>query len=464
MNEKLAAIYHQYNPWWEGKDIPSKYRFPFKRELFNKINKLAQKGDSTILIGPRRVGKTVLLYQFVQSLLEGGFEPRRIFFLAGDDPSLVIREHPVSDAISFLEEFVFKKSLRELGGRFYLIFDEIQGIKRWAEYFKKFLDLGYPVCFLASGSSSIKMVKTTRESLVGRATEILTLPFSFREFLRLKYGLDPPAAEPFDLLNPDDYAARLDSVYREGLDRIETIGKAMNAYFIFGGFPETYTMPENEAADYLKNQVVERVLFRDIPEVIELKNPYLLQQLFNFVSSETANIASFANLCSRFAARYETVSAYLLYLESAFLINILKKYSRGGMAPARSWPKVHIQDPAVANAMMNLGDQLFARPDIQGRITEGIVVSALKNTGASLFYWRERDKEVDIVLSRGDRILPIEVKYTSRPAGGREISGIKSLKTKYKFSRALVITRDKYDLQGEIIYIPLWLFLLLNLQ
>ncbi|MHA1675921.1 MAG: ATP-binding protein [Candidatus Njordarchaeales archaeon] len=461
MEERLVRLYHQYNPWWEKKEIPAKFRFPYKRPIFTKIVDVTQQGQNVVLVGPRRVGKTVLLHQFIESLLIQGFDPNRIFYLAGDDPSLIAEEHPVVDAIEFLEKIIFQKSLREMGGRFYIIFDEVQGIKQWAEYFKKYIDIGYPICFLASGSSSIKMVRTTRESLVGRALEIIIYPFSFREFLELKYNFEFQQPKAINIVKKEEFSTHANFLYREGLKRIEIIKRAIGDYFIYGGFPETYQMSPSEVMSYLKMQVIERVLYRDIPEVVEVRNPYLLQQILSFVSSESGNIFNFTNLSSKFSARYETISTYLFYLESAFLVNILKKYSRGGLGKAKSWPKIHVQDPAIANSMLNLGRDILSRAEILGRIAEGITVSSLSRSGFSVFYWRHRDKEVDIILEKSGKILPIEIKYTSR-VNHRDLSGISSFQTKYKAQWALIITEDEFKIEKNIFYLPLWLFLLMN--
>ena len=185
IEEKTVRLYQQYNPWWATAKIPGKFSFSYKRSLFEELKKTIRRQKSVTLVGPRRAGKTVLLYQFIEFLLDRGIEPQKIFYLACDDPSLTVAEHPVADAINFLEEIIYQKSLLRKKGRFYLIFDEIQGVPKWAEYFKKYLDLGYPIRFFASGSSSIKMIRTSKESLVGRGVEIQVLPFSFKEFLQL---------------------------------------------------------------------------------------------------------------------------------------------------------------------------------------------------------------------------------------------------------------------------------------
>lgn len=461
MEEKLARLYNQYNPWWEKRGIPQKYQFPYRRELFGKIVDLVRQGQNIILVGPRRVGKTVVLYQFIQFLLDEGVDSKRIFYLAGDDPSLTAEEHPVADAVRFLEKIVVGKSLRDEKEKYYLIFDEIQGIEKWAEYFKKYIDLGYPLYLLASGSSSIKMIKTTRQSLIGRAIEVTAYPFSFKEFLSLKYNFSFPQASPLDIGQPQIIKDQVESLYREGLGKIDLVKKALEDYFIYGGFPETYRMPESEVASYLKTQVIERVLFRDIPDVVEIRNPHLLQQILTFISSESANIINFTNLSSKFSARYETISTYLFYLESAFLINILRKYSRSGLTRAKTWPKVHIQDPALTCAMLNLEREIFTRPQILGRIAEGIVASLFCRLDLPYFYWRQRDKEVDIVLEKKGKVLPVEVKYAPQ-LDKRELSGLRSFQSKYNPECALVITQSEFKAEEEIIYLPLWVLLLMD--
>lgn len=462
--EKTLRLYQQYNPWWTTGKVPGKFHFPYKRFLFRQLKRAVKDQKSVILVGPRRAGKTVLLYQLIENLLNQGVDPQKIFYLACDDPSLAIAEHPVADAIDFFEKIIYQQSLLKKQGRFYLIFDEIQGLPKWAEYFKKYADLGYPVRFLASGSSSIKMIKTTKESLVGRGVEIQVLPFSFSEFLQLtNENVFKEKQRPLiNIFKRNELEKEARILYKKGIKRIEVLENSLQKYLVFGGFPETYGMSFQEANSYLKTQVIERVIFRDIPRVVEIRNPELLRQLLIFLSNETANVVSFSNLCSKLASRYETISSYLFYLESSFLINILKKYSRGGLARAKTWPKIHIGDPAIVNAMLNLEKEILSKPELLGRVTEGMVANFLRSKqGFNSFYWRERDKEVDLILERGGRVLPIEVKNKSR-VQKKELKALFSFQEKFKSKWSLLITKDQFEIENNLIKIPLWLFLLLR--
>lgn len=464
VEEKTVRLYQQYNPWWATTKLPKKFRFPYERPLFGELKKIIKKQKSVTLVGPRRAGKTVLLYQLIEFLLGQGVDPQRIFYLGCDDPSLAIVEHPVADAIDFLEKIIYRKPLLEKRGTFYLIFDEIQGVSKWGEYFKKYIDLGYPVRFLAAGSSSIKMIKTTKESLVGRGVEIRVLPFSFGEFLQLtkKDVFGKEQWSLIDIFNRKDFEKGAQIIYQKGIKKTEELRRSLEEYLIFGGFPETYGMSFSEANSYLKTQVIERVLFRDIPEVVDVRNPELLRQLLIFLSNETANVVNFTNLCSKFASRHETISSYLFYLESSFLINILKKYSRGGLARAKSWPKIHVGDSAVVNAMLNLEKEILVKPALLGRVIEGLVANSLRSkSGFNSFYWRERDKEVDLILEKGGKVLPIEVKSGDR-VQKKELQGLFSFQGKFGNEWAILITKDQFEIDKELVKIPLWLFLLLK--
>jgi predicted AAA+ superfamily ATPase len=93
--------------------------------------------------------------------------------------------------------------------------------------------MGYPICFLASGSSSIKMVKTTRESLVGRAMEIVAYPFSFKELLELKYNFELLEIEAVDIFNKEKFNSQANLLYKEGLKKIDIIKRGLIDYFIY---------------------------------------------------------------------------------------------------------------------------------------------------------------------------------------------------------------------------------------
>lgn len=449
-----SKIYIDYNPWWEGKTIPSKYIFNTKRRLFGIIKKNIEKSNIISLVGPRRVGKTVLLYQLIESFLKQNIDPKNIFYLSCDDPSIIVEKHIVEDSLDFYEKNIIQNSIKNMRKTIYFFLDEIQKSERWAEYLKKYVDLGYPVKFVVSGSSSIKMIKNSRESLVGRSKEYVLPPLSFSEFIN--WEEEKLEAFEFNPLNFD----QLRSLYKKLFVNKRKYFLVFNRFIRKGGFPETYSMSWRERSDYLKKDVVERVIFRDIPETTKIKNPNLTARLLTFSCYETANILSFQNLSQKLAARFETVSEHLFYLEYSFLISLLRKFSRGGLAVAKSQPKVHGIDPSLILALANKDEVIFTERDFLGRLVESTVVSHLRfSLGFDrLFFWRDERSEVDIIVNLAKSVLPIEVKYTNIFKKS-DFSGLSRFQAKYKNKKAFVLTDDFFGREEEKIFLPVWFFL-----
>lgn len=212
---------------------------------------------------------------------------------------------------------------------------------------------------------------------------------------------------------------------------------------------------------YLKKEVIERVIFRDIPEVTKIKNPQLTQRLLTFGSLETANVISYQNLSAKLGARFETLTEHLFYLEYSFLASLFKKYSKGGLSMAKSQPKLNISDPSIILALTNKVQSVFAERDFLGRLVESVVATTLRFAVdyENLFYWRDAYSEVDIVYNLGTTPLPIEVKYKNNFAH-KDLAGITHFRQKYKIEQAVILIEDYFGKDDEVFFLPTWFFLL----
>lgn len=451
-----SKIYFDYNPWWEGKSIPDKYRFPTRRRIYEQIRQSLKNDNIVSLVGPRRVGKTVILYQLIDEFLLKKVDPQKIFYLSCDDPSILVEKHMIEDALDFYEKNILQKSFREIKEYAYFFFDEIQGVALWAEYLKKYTGLGFPVKFIVSGSSSIAMIKNTRESLAGRAKEFVLPPVSFSEYVEWqdkKSPLDGHMSFNF---------RKLERLYRQIYLKNRIYLSLFEKYIRVGGFPETYSMAGRDRMEYLKKEVIERVLFRDIPETTKIKNPQLTSRLLTFASYETSNVISYQNLSGKLFARFETLSEHLFYLEYSFLISLLKKFSKGGLSVAKSQPKIHVVDSSIVLSLTNKYETIFTEKDFLGRVVESMVVGKLRFSVGydNIFFWRDERSEVDIILNLPKTLLPIEVKYTNRFTKN-DFSGLYRFRSKYQSKLALVLTQDYFGKSEDIIFLPVWFFLFL---
>jgi predicted AAA+ superfamily ATPase len=189
--QELAEDIWRLNPHWEGKPGP---RVPvFHRWVFNRLHRLVTAGltPAVALRGPRRVGKTVLLRQLMERLLQTGVEPQRILYVPFDDvENLRGLRDPILAMAHWFESHVLGQTFNESAraGRIaYIFLDEMQNLDAWAAQVKHLVD-NHEVRVLATGSSSLR-TEAGRDSLAGRITTIDLSPLLLREIAGLQFGV-----------------------------------------------------------------------------------------------------------------------------------------------------------------------------------------------------------------------------------------------------------------------------------
>lgn len=457
-NQKL---YEQYNPWWQGGQIPVDFRFKTKRRLFEQLIADIDNKKIISVVGLRRIGKSVLLYQIIEHLLEQSIEPGRIFYLKADDPMIEIEKNIISDAVDFYENVISHQRLDKTKEKVFFFFDEVQKVARWGEYLKRYFDLGYQIKFFITGSSSIKIIKTSKESLAGRSKEYVLPPLSFSELFAWKKKDELLKIEPDKIFDYQEWAVKIGKLSQKFNLQTGDIELLLKEYLFKGGFPILYFEKENPY-EYIKNEVVDRVIKRDIPEITGIRNSILLQQILILIAKESGNIFSLREISRKLGINFETVASYLFYLEGSFLLTILRKYSRGGYSQAKTRAKIHISDVGILSAASGFREQAWLDSTLAGHTTEGLVANALNFSfpEINVFFWRDKIGEVDVVLERGKQTLPVEVKYQNQ-ALKSQLTYLDNFQTKYKSSFSLVITKQELKIEPDRIFVPLWLFLLL---
>lgn len=403
------------NPWWGGKELEEVKQFQ-PRELFQEV--LQYKNDKQIIsiVGLRRVGKTTLLYQLIRNfLLET--EPQRILYfsfdeLLGQDPEIIEK------ILDLYETEILKQELHEV----YVFFDEITHVKDWQVILKRYYDLG-GIKFYISSSSGI-FLKKSKESLAGRIYEFELTPLRFREYLALK-NISRPELPVHKLL----------------------LQKEITTYLCNGAFPEIMRETNHEKIRLYLRSIIEKVIFYDIPQVYDVAEPAVLQELFEVIARKPGSLIEYTTLASTFKVTYQTVSKYIGYLERAFLIKLLYNYRGSAVARARKAKKAYLTTPTLAAAFASEQELLSLLPQLAEN-------AAVTHLGAR-FFWREY-YEVDIFHNN----IPIEVKYREEP----EIKGAAAIAKKLHAPELLVITKDTEKIVDyehlRVRYIPLWKWLL----
>ena len=179
-DEQIIKVLRQYNPWWRTPSAIREETKPQKRlAYYEALRMLRHKTIRrfVVLSGVRRVGKTTILYQIMETLLEEGVNPRNILYATFDNPilKLVSVEHVLS----------IYESLYPLEGDRYLFFDEIQYTDNWELWMKVIYDSRREIRMAATGSASPILEKGGADSGTGRWNVLKIPTMSFYEYCRL---------------------------------------------------------------------------------------------------------------------------------------------------------------------------------------------------------------------------------------------------------------------------------------
>ncbi len=465
--EKNFKVFREVNYWWSRGCVPPEFMDCVERGLLKEIKEVIDQPQMVLIEGPRRVGKTSLFYQIIDYLIKEGVEPKRIFYLSLDDP-LLVKERVFEDIVEFIGIYLAKRAVRDLSSRVYLLLDEVTHIDGWEFYLKRYYDQKYPFKFFVSSSSSTFLKKRSKESLAGRVISYQLFPFSFVEFLRLKTAFSKPI--PFyeslsglweEAFEDWDQAA----IYKE-LSQLrlefsffeEEVKQSLTSYLLEGGFPEFLSLKEGKVKDrYFWDNVAERVVYRDIPEIFGVEDRELLQKTLIYSIENAGQMLNTVNIANSFGTSRQTISLYLYYLCCGLLIGLLEKYAKTKAGRMKAYKKVYPVDTGLFVNLLKIPLERIETSGLWGRIVEILVHQLLRRYTKrdKVYYYREREKEVDFVIDTYLHPLPIEVKYRGEM---KEMSGLFRFMDIFKAKKPLVITKDRLDLKDQILYVPLWMF------
>jgi predicted AAA+ superfamily ATPase len=455
------------NTWWESSVVRRPLVRETRRDEFNAVLGSLPSRHILSIIGPRRVGKSTLIFQVIDYLLVQGVNPLNILFFTGDNPGLFTEGATISGIIDGYFNEVLHGIPEAEDQRAYIFIDEIHFIKDWQLHLKSFYDQNYNVKFTVSGSSSVHLFKGAKESLLGRIDDIHVLPLDLNQFLRFYDSLkgkgktaaalkELPQGTVFD--DPAKYYRALEKSRIKLFNAEPGINKALGEYLLAGGYPEYF-----ETADMYRWQqnlldaVVSRGLYRDVVSMYSVKSPETLEKLLYLAASESGGEFSYSFIGQTLGIDKLTAQTYLRYLSEAFLIMICDNYSAKTAAVIRKNKKIHIADSGIRNAYLNTMD---LSSEDQGFLAENACVrlarSYCENTLAKLYYWRDKNKEVDIVIKKRGGILPAEVKYRNTIRES-DLEGIYAFMEKNSCSAGLVITKKLLEKRGKLYLIPLWM-------
>lgn len=427
--EEIVSRLYFDNPWWENMGVDQRYKdFPrrFYFEPFFKLIKESSINRAAVLMGPRRVGKTVMVYHAVDRLLEEGVPTKNIFYVSLETP--IYTGLSLEQLVNMLQKEFSHRRDAEL----YIIFDEIQYLPNWEVHLKSLVDSYPSYKYIATGSAAAALKLKSRESGAGRFTEFLLPPLTFAEYISF-------------IGKVDSLIIRSDSDWYEPKDTNNLNEEFVN-YLNYGGYPEAVfsSLVQKESSRYIKNDIIDKVLLRDLPSLYGIKDVQELNKLFNSIAYNTGNEITLESLSKSSGVSKNTIKKYMVYLEAAFLIKIVyrvditaKKFKRATTF------KVYLTNPSMRAALFG---PIYAKHEAMGSLTETAIFSQWFHSQNidNLHYARWKSGEVDIVWLDAEQKPNwcVEVKWSDLPCSdSRIVKGITEFAQKNNLKTALVTTK-----------------------
>jgi predicted AAA+ superfamily ATPase len=485
MNEQqvLSAI-TSFNVWWRGLPVPATIKKSNnKRKVFYDLAKNCLEDNKiTSISGPRQVGKTTLMGQLIDhQIVEKKIDPKRVLYFAADNELLKLNsENVLIDCLKVYFDYVLGEAPEALKSKVYLYLDEIQSLENWAKQIKSYYDTYPLIKFVLSGSSHTKLYTDAAESLVGRINFRLVLPFKFREFLEfnmqklsqpLKFApviLREALKQSVKIENPTLFYSAATKLQIDIATEVPQIKKLLDVYLIKGGYPGLLEFGENydKASERLHTDL-ELTVYKDIHQIFKTRNTSDLMSLLTLVASSSGQKINHSRLSQVIGIDRRVVAEYLSYTKLLYLTSESQFYKGSKYKQVEKMNKAYLVDVGHRNMLLGkMTSELLSESEI-GLVIQTVVynhASRLKfflsnKSHYDIYYWEDGNSEVDLILDLPIFVLPIEVKSKS---GDKALAAIyKFMDQNEKSKWGIIITKDELRIDGKIIFIPAWLFLMI---
>lgn len=409
--ERILKILRSYNPWWVSGAVNPGFCPTYKRFSYYEAMKRLQETQvrrTVVLTGARRVGKTTIQFQMIDALLRQGIAPHRIVFVSMDHPMLKLA------GVDEILECYHGNICADQDA--YYFFDEIQYAEDWAQWLKTLYDTQPTTKIVATGSASPALVRGSTESGAGRWSVIQVPTLSFYEYCELIGVPDlqlEPTLKPSALLGMDQWQRG------QVMSKMAAVQNHFIRYLQVGGFPEL-ALAKNDllAEQVMREDVVDKVLKRDLPALYKIRNVTELERIFLYLCSVSSEVVAIDAVAKELnGVSRPTVQNYIDYLESANLIYQSYPVDLAGKKVLKASPKIYIADAAIRNAVL-MDSDLLTNPVEMGKMVETAVYKHIaafyyqKATRVGYYRGGRKNKEIDIVVEYPHiRDIMVEVKY-----------------------------------------------------
>jgi len=438
--EELINILSQFNPWWRNEeiaDLPTWERASFG-ELFSWITQ-PPVARAVMLSGARQIGKTTLLMQSINKLIQKQIPPENILYATFDHPILKLAG---IDAV--MDAWRTRQPKKE--GKEFIFLDEAQFIKEWGTWVKHQVDFNKGRRIIFTGSA-LPLIKAGQESGVGRWHTIRLTTLSFFEYLKLTKTTLPKLPKITSLQDLFEWP---EHKFLEISEIAHPYIAHFHNYLIRGGFPQTAVVETiTQAQKLLREDIIDKVLKRDMTALFGVRHILDLEHTFLYLCLHDGGILDMQELCKNLEVKRPTAQNFIDLLESTHLIYRLQPFGYGKEV-LRGKFKTYISDASISPAVLLKGQRILDDPIALSVAAESCVLKHLfarnYNTTTKFSYWRQKDHhEVDLIAESPNNIIPFEVKYRSNISQG-DFHGLKQFCTEKKVPRGYIITKFQKDI------------------
>jgi predicted AAA+ superfamily ATPase len=358
------------------------------------------------ITGVRRCGKSTLILQLIEHLIQSGVEPKNTLYVNFEDPNFsgeLDYHFPEKIFDAYLEFYQPK-------GKVYLFLDEIQMVPGWENFVASLYDRKENIKIFVTGSSSGLLMGEISSLLAGRYISEVIYPFSFGEFLDYK-GVE---------YSPLIKSAKIYGLLRE--------------YLEFGGFPRVVIEKGKYEKKVILTEYFNSIVERDVLLRNMIKNAKETKEIINFILSNVSCQISSYKLEKMMGVSSQSIRRYFGYFEESFLIRFAPLFDYSVKRQIYNPQKVFAIDSGLANAVS------FRFSQDTGQMLENLIAVELLRRGREIYYW-EDEREVDFLLREGHKVSElINVCYSiSQENLKREVASIQAGMKKFQGAAGKIV-------------------------
>ncbi len=367
------------------------------KRIYN-LEKLIKKNKVLVIYGPRRIGKTTLLKNFLDNT--------KLKYKLDSGDNLRLQDILKSQDFPRIIEYVADNELIAL--------DEAQQIPNIGMGLKIIVDQINNIYVIATGSSSFELSQQIGEPLTGRKKTLTLYPLSQKE-LKFKYS---------------DYELK----------------EKLNEYLVFGSYPEIITARHKKEKIEVLTEITNSYLLKDILALEKIKSPQLLIKLLQLLAFQLGHQVSLNELANKLNINIRTIERYLDLLEKGFVIKRLGGFSRNLRKEVVGKSKYYFYDNGIRNAIIGQFNNIEDRDDVGALFENFVFMERIKKCAysqmhRSFYYWRTYDgKEIDIIEEYDGKLFGYEFKWSEN----KKVSAPKDWVSAYNNTEYKIINRKNY--------------------